>query len=277
MPDAKKNTAYAFDIVLVDASTRPSFKSTPTLATGDFKVSIDDGAFANLTTLPTVSPAAEIQVKISLSAAEMNGDRIGVSCIDQTSPKEWDDVYVYIDTTAVTVDDLTRAATPANLHTSQTGDNFARLGAPVGASISADIAAVQADTDNVQTRIPTALVGGRMESNASAIDGNAAAAANLKQSTLGIVTAVVGTGSTTTSIVTSSMSPAAAVIDQFKGKIVTFAEDTTTVNLRGQSTDITGNTAAGVLTTPPSHPSLASSRTSPREPVRSERGDAACA
>lgn len=38
-----------------------------------------------------------------------------------------------------------------------TGDAFARLGAPTGASVSADIAAVQADTDNLQTRIPAAL------------------------------------------------------------------------------------------------------------------------
>lgn len=38
-----------------------------------------------------------------------------------------------------------------------TGDAYARLGAPTGASISADIAAVQADTDNIQTRIPAAL------------------------------------------------------------------------------------------------------------------------
>jgi hypothetical protein len=137
----------------------------------------------------------------------------------------------------------------------QTGDSFARLGAPAGASVSADVAAVkaetasiQADTNDLQTRLPAALVGGKMDANTSAIDGNTAAAANLKQSTLGIVTAVVGAGSTTTSIVTSSMSPAAAVTDQFKGKIVTFAEDTTTVNLRGQSTDITASTAAGVLT-----------------------------
>jgi len=137
----------------------------------------------------------------------------------------------------------------------QTGDSFARLGAPAGASVSADVAAVkaetasiQADTNDLRTRLPAALVGGKMDANTSAIDGNTAAAANLKQSTLGIVTAVVGAGSTTTSIVTSSMSPAAAVTDQFKGKIVTFAEDTTTVNLRGQSTDITASTAAGVLT-----------------------------
>lgn len=109
-------------------------------------------------------------------------------------------------------------------------------------------ATVHSDLDDIQVRLPAALVGGKMDSNTSAIDGNAAAAANLKQSTLGIATAIVGTGSTTTSIVTSSMSPAAAVIDQFKGRIVSFAEDTTTVNLRGQSTDITANTAAGVLT-----------------------------
>lgn len=58
----------------------------------------------------------------------------------------------------------------------QTGDNFARLGAPAGASVSADIAAIKAqtatinaDTDDIQTRIPAALVGGRMDSNIQAI------------------------------------------------------------------------------------------------------------
>lgn len=130
----------------------------------------------------------------------------------------------------------------------QTGDSFARLGAPTGASIAADIAAVQADTDNIQTRIPAALVGGRMDSNLGAISTSATAADNLERSTLGIVTGTVGAASTTTSIVTSALSPAAAVIDQFRGRIVTFDSATTTANLRGQSTDITTNTAAGVLT-----------------------------
>jgi len=46
----------------------------------------------------------------------------------------------------------------------QTGDNFARLGAPAGASVSADIAAVQSDTNDIQTRLPAALQGGRMDS-----------------------------------------------------------------------------------------------------------------
>lgn len=45
-------------------------------------------------------------------------------------------------------------------HTPQTGDNFARLGAPAGASVSADIAAVKTDTGNLVTRIPAALFSG---------------------------------------------------------------------------------------------------------------------
>lgn len=55
-------------------------------------------------------------------------------------------------------------------HTPQTGDSYARLGAPAGLSVSADIASVQTDTDDIQTRIPTALVGGRMNSNVGAIN-----------------------------------------------------------------------------------------------------------
>jgi hypothetical protein len=51
----------------------------------------------------------------------------------------------------------------------QTGDSFARLGTPVGASISSDIAGIQSDTDNIQTRIPAALVSGRMASNAEVV------------------------------------------------------------------------------------------------------------
>jgi hypothetical protein len=61
----------------------------------------------------------------------------------------------------------------------------------------------------------------------------------------------VGSGSTTTSIVTSSLSPAAAVASQFIGRVVLFNSTTTTVNLRGQSTKITASTSGGVLTVDP--------------------------
>lgn len=42
----------------------------------------------------------------------------------------------------------------------QTGDNFARLGAPAGASVSADVAAVKTDTGNLVTRITATLFSG---------------------------------------------------------------------------------------------------------------------
>lgn len=62
------------------------------------------------------------------------------------------------------VEDWKGTTAPAN-----TGDAFARLGAPVGLTHSADVAAVQADTDNIQTRLPAALVGGRMDSSVGAM------------------------------------------------------------------------------------------------------------
>lgn len=49
---------------------------------------------------------------------------------------------------------------------------YDRLGAPAGASIAADIAGVQGDTDNIQTRLPAALTGaGNMKTDVLAIEG----------------------------------------------------------------------------------------------------------
>lgn len=79
-------------------------------------------------------------------------------------------------------------------------------------------------------------------------DDQSAGLTQFEVSTRAIGTGVVGSSSTTTSIITSSMAPAAAVTDQFKGRIVTFAKDTTTTNLRGQATDITGSSSGGILT-----------------------------
>lgn len=48
---------------------------------------------------------------------------------------------------SATTVNLTNTVTTYTGNTPQTGDNFARLGAPVGASISADIAEIEAETD----------------------------------------------------------------------------------------------------------------------------------
>ena len=74
------------------------------------------------------------------------------------------------------------------------------------------------------------------------------AQAGLQQAVKSITRFVVGNGSTTTSVITSSMTPPASVASQFSTLILAFASDTTTAALRGQKTDITASTNAGILT-----------------------------
>jgi hypothetical protein len=95
-----KGEDFVFRIALEDYVNPGNFKSSPTIAAGDFKVAVDATALANLGTLPTVSPSGTVLVLITLSAAEMNGDVITLVAIDQTSPKEWADLVISIPTTS---------------------------------------------------------------------------------------------------------------------------------------------------------------------------------
>lgn len=96
MPYPKKNQTFTFIVQLEDSNNPGQFKAAPTIAAGDFKISTDDSARANLANLPTVSPAGSVDVKIILSAAEMNGDRVVVEIKDQTSPSEWEPLVITI-------------------------------------------------------------------------------------------------------------------------------------------------------------------------------------
>ena len=71
-------------------------------------------------------------------------------------------------------------------NTPQTGDAYARLGAPAGASTAADIAAVktqtaaiETDTQDIQGRLPASLVSGRMDSSVGAMAANTVTASAL--------------------------------------------------------------------------------------------------
>lgn len=69
----------------------------------------------------------------------------------------------------------------------QTGDNFARLGAPAGASVSADVAAVKAV-------LPSALVGGRIDASIGAVAANAITAAGIADGAIDRATLAADTG-----------------------------------------------------------------------------------
>ena len=181
--NAKINEAFSFYIALHDTSDSNDLQANPTLAAGDALHSGDGAATSNLATLPAVNPAGGRNVLVTLSAAEMNHANIMIT-MEDVAGDEWDAMYITIHTYATDTDDLVRSTTPANTadissagnigidwgnvanptttvgltnttvgivtaltgHTVQTGDSFARLAAPAGASVSADIAAMKVDT-----------------------------------------------------------------------------------------------------------------------------------
>lgn len=101
----KRATEYIFYVGLVDSASPGLFKAAPTLAAGDVTVSKDGGTAANITTLPTVTPAGGKRVKVTLSSTEMDADNVTVVFSD-ASGAEWDDLIVNIAPSARQIDDL---------------------------------------------------------------------------------------------------------------------------------------------------------------------------
>lgn len=92
---AKYGTAWTLQgYQLVDRSTG-QYRTTPTLATGDFKIEKDGGAAANLATLPTVSPAGGSSISIALSATEMQCQQAVIRMVDAAGA-EWNDDCIHI-------------------------------------------------------------------------------------------------------------------------------------------------------------------------------------
>lgn len=92
---AKYGTAWDLHgYPLVDRATG-QYKSSPTLASGDFKIEKDGGAAANLATLPSVVPVAGVSIKIPFSAAEMQAKQITVRMQD-VAGAEWNDDCIHI-------------------------------------------------------------------------------------------------------------------------------------------------------------------------------------
>lgn len=137
---------------MASQATTNTFQSNPTIASGDFKVSTDGAALANLGTLPAVTPASSKMVKITLSTSEMNGDNVTVVCSDAAGA-EWRDLVINIQTAAQQLDDL---ATQASVNTV---DDFldtelAALTTAVGVIddfLDTEVAAIKAKTDNLPT------------------------------------------------------------------------------------------------------------------------------
>jgi hypothetical protein len=113
-----------------------------------------------------------------------------------------------------------------------------RLGAPVGASISADVAGVQADTNDVQARIPAALTGGgNMKADALAWAGSATATDDLAlKATLAKGSDLTGFNDLDAAGIRSAVGLASANLDTQLDALPTAAETATSVWASGTRT-----------------------------------------
>lgn len=102
-----------------------------------------------------------------------------------------------------------------------------------GTTLPASLTAIETDTQDIQSRIPAALVGGRMDSDVEAINNNTTAADNLAASALGIVSGSVNDAAATTTSFVSDLTE--ATNDHYNGRIIVF----TSGAVAGQATDIT--------------------------------------
>ena len=122
-----------------------------------------------------------------------------------------------------------------------------------GTTIPGTITTLQADTDDIQTRLPAALIGGRMDSDVEAINNSTTAAVQLALSAAQIESgAAEGTPSTT--VIQTDL--AESQDDVYIGRVVIFTSGTA----RGEATDITdyvGSTGTITVTALASAPAAA--------------------
>lgn len=101
----QKGVEYITYVCLRSQANVKVFQSNPTLAAGDVTVSTDDNALTNLDTLPVVSPAGSYFVKVTVSAAEMNGDNVNIHFHD-VAGDEWCDLGINIPTSGQPLDEV---------------------------------------------------------------------------------------------------------------------------------------------------------------------------
>lgn len=82
--------------------------TNPPISAGDFRISIDGGAFADLAELPTVTPVGSQQVKIEIDGTEMDGEAVSLHWHDPDGA--WDDDGILILTSLQGIDDVATEA-----------------------------------------------------------------------------------------------------------------------------------------------------------------------
>lgn len=123
------------------------YKANPTLAAGDVTISKDGGAFASIEGAGTfgdfvsVAPAAGVSVQVKPDATAMTCKTLIIKFVDQTTPKEWEDQLVRVETyghaSAMHVFDLGTAIQKVDVETIKTQAVTCSGAVTVGAKVGA--------------------------------------------------------------------------------------------------------------------------------------------
>ena len=111
------------------------------------------------------------------------------------------------------------------------------------AAVQATADAVEADTQNIQGRIPAALAGGLMAADAQAISTSTVAADNLEASAETIVIGAAAAGTLSTTQMTTNLTE--VTDDHYNGRIIIWTDNV----LKDQATDITAYDGATKMLT----------------------------
>jgi hypothetical protein len=115
--------------------------------------------------LPTVDASNGVKVSVGTGAGQLNVSSgkapatLASSDVTGNVAADIQTIKTQMITCAAGVTVLASVGTAAT-DTAQTGDSYVRLGAPIGASLSADIAAVKTDTGNLVMRVTATLFSG---------------------------------------------------------------------------------------------------------------------
>jgi len=163
-----KNTAFRVVFPILDADG-----DLVTGATGlDSEVSKDQGTFADCTNEATEIATSSGMYYLDLTSTEMNADCVAVIVKTTSSgaktttivlyPEETGDINVDVTAYGGTAGTFSGGRPQTNVShwkgspaPAMTGDAYARLGAPAGASIAADILAIDNFVDDIESRLGT--------------------------------------------------------------------------------------------------------------------------
>jgi hypothetical protein len=135
---------------IADLPTVAEFDARTLVAASYFDPAAD--TVANVTTVATLTGHTAQTGDSFARLGAPAGASVSADILDLPTVAEFNartlDAASYFDPAADTVATVTTVTTLTG-HTAQTGDSFARLGAPAGASVSADIAAIKAETADI--------------------------------------------------------------------------------------------------------------------------------